>query len=109
MGVGGRLDSPSIPEPLLGEAAVGSGLAVLRSGDRVRVDLRKGEVNVLLSGEEIARRQQALEAAGGYKIPENQTPWQEMQRAAIGQFEGGAVLEAAVKPEDCARQGDTAP
>jgi dihydroxy-acid dehydratase len=85
------------------EAAVGSGLAVLRSGDRVRVDLRKGEVNVLLSGEEIARRQQALEAAGGYKIPENQTPWQEMQRAAIGQFEGGAVLEAAVKYQRIAR------
>jgi xylonate dehydratase len=85
------------------EAAVGSGLAVLRSGDRVRVDLRKGQVNVLLSSAEIATRQQELNATGGYKVPESQTPWQEMQRAAIGQFEGGAVLEKAVKYQKIAR------
>jgi dihydroxy-acid dehydratase len=85
------------------EAAVGSGLAVLRSGDRVRVDLRKGQVNVLLSSEEIAMRQQELAATGGYQVPGHQTPWQEMQRAAIGQFEGGAVLEAAVKYRRIAR------
>ena len=85
------------------EAAVGSGLAVLRSGDRVRVDLRKGQVNVLLSAEEIVTRQQELNASGGYQFPESQTPWQEMQRAAIGQFEGGAVLEAAVKYQRIAR------
>lgn len=85
------------------EAAVGGGLAVLRSGDRIRVDLRKGEVNVLLSVDEMAKRQQELAAAGGYRYPESQTPWQEMQRAAIGQFEGGAVLEAAVKYQKIAR------
>jgi dihydroxy-acid dehydratase len=85
------------------EAAVGSGLAVLRSGDRVRVDLHKAQVNVLLSTEEIARRQQQLIAAGGYPYPESQTPWQEMQRAAIGQFQGGAVLEPAVKYQKIAR------
>jgi dihydroxy-acid dehydratase len=85
------------------EAAVGSGLAVLRSGDRIRVDLHKGLVNVLLSAAEIARRQQELKATGGYKVPESQTPWQEMQRAAIGQFEGGAVLETAVKYQKIAR------
>jgi dihydroxy-acid dehydratase len=79
------------------EAAVGSGLAVLRSGDRVRVDLRKCEVNVLLGAAEMAARHQELIAAGGYRYPASQTPWQEMQRAAIGQFEGGAVLEVAVK------------
>jgi len=85
------------------EAAMGSGLAVLRSGDRVRVDLRKGQVNVLLSAEEMARRQQVLNASGGYKFPDSQTPWQEMQRAAIGQFQGGAVLEAAIKYQKIAR------
>ena len=85
------------------EAAMGSGLAVLRSGDRVRVDLRKGQVNVLLSSAEISGRLQELKATGGYKVPESQTPWQEMQRAAIGQFEGGAVLEAAVKYQKIAR------
>jgi dihydroxy-acid dehydratase len=85
------------------EAAVGSGMAVLRSGDRVRVDLRKGEVNVLLSAAEMAQRHQELVAAGGYQYPASQTPWQEMQRAATGQFEGGAVLEPALKYQRIAR------
>ena len=85
------------------EAAVGGGLAVLRSGDRIRVDLRQGQVNVLLGDAEIARRRKELEAAGGYAYPASQTPWQEMQRVAIGQFEGGAVLEPAVKYQRIAR------
>src|SRR6204780_3202608 len=79
------------------EAAIGGGLAVLKTGDRVRVDLKKGEVNVLLSGTELQRRYQALQAAGGYVYPDNQTPWQEMQRRVIGQLQTGAVLEPAVK------------
>lgn len=78
------------------EAAVGGGLALLRSGDRVRIDLRKGEANVLLSDEELAERRAALEAAGGYPYPAHQTPWQEMQRTWVGQLETGAVLEPAV-------------
>jgi dihydroxy-acid dehydratase len=85
------------------EAAIGSGLAVLRTGDRVRVDLRKGLVNVLLSEAEMAQRHKELEAAGGYRYPASQTPWQEMQRQSIGQFEGGAVLEPAVKYQQIAR------
>ena len=85
------------------EAAVGSGLAVLRSGDRIRVDLRKGQVNVLLSSDELARRQLELNARGGYQYPESQTPWQEMQRASTGQLEGGAVLESAIKFQKIAR------
>lgn len=79
------------------EAAVGGGLALLRTGDRVRVDLRKGEANVLLSDEELAERRKELEAAGGYPYPQSQTPWQEMQRATVGQMGTGAVLEPAVK------------
>jgi len=78
------------------EAAAGGGLALLRTGDRVRIDLRKGEANVLLSEEELAKRRAELEAAGGYAYPAHQTPWQEMQRAWIGQMETGAVLEPAV-------------
>jgi dihydroxy-acid dehydratase len=85
------------------EAAVGSGLAVLRTGDRIRVDLRKCQVNVLVSEDEMQKRHQDLLAAGGYAYPESQTPWQEMQRAAIGQMETGAVLEAAVKYQRIAR------
>jgi dihydroxy-acid dehydratase len=92
----GTSGSPSIVNASP-EAAVGGGLAVLRSGDRVRIDLRKREVNVLLDAAELAERQRQLAAAGGYRYPASQTPWQELQRAAIGQFAGGAVLEGAVK------------
>jgi dihydroxy-acid dehydratase len=85
------------------EAAVGGGLAVLKTGDRVRVDLRKGEVNALVSDREMKARFDALTAAGGYVYPESQTPWQEMQRAAVGQMETGSVLESAVKYQRIAR------
>ena len=56
------------------EAAIGGGLAILRSGDRVRVDLRRGEANVLISKEEIEARHKALREAGGYPVPASQTP-----------------------------------
>jgi dihydroxy-acid dehydratase len=79
------------------EAAAGGGLALLRTGDRVRVDLRKGRVDMLVTDEEIAERRKALDAAGGYSYPASQTPWQELQRAVVGQLDTGAVLEPAVK------------
>ncbi|WP_184719838.1 IlvD/Edd family dehydratase [Caulobacter sp.] len=79
------------------EAAAGGGLALLKSGDRVRFDLRKSRVDVLISAAEAVERRKALEAAGGFAYPESQTPWQEMQRAVVGQMETGAVLEPAVK------------
>ena len=85
------------------EAAVGGGLAVLKTGDRVRVDLRKGAVNVLLSEVEMQKRRQDLEAAGGYSYPASQTPWQEMQRNVVGQMDTGSVLEPAVKYQRIAR------
>jgi dihydroxy-acid dehydratase len=85
------------------EAAIDGGLAVLKTGDRVRVDLIKGEVNVLLSPAELQQRYEALKAAGGYIYPSSQTPWQEMQRGVIGQLETGAVLEPAVKYQRIAR------
>jgi xylonate dehydratase len=85
------------------EAAVGGGLAVLKTGDRVRVDLRKGAVNVLLSEVEMQKRRQDLQAAGGYSYPASQTPWQEMQRNVVGQMETGSVLEPAVKYQRIAR------
>jgi len=79
------------------EAAVGGGLALLKTGDKVRFDLRKSRVDVLVSPSEIVERRKVLEAAGGYPYPESQTPWQEIQRAVVGQLETGAVLEPAVK------------
>lgn len=79
------------------EAAVGGGLAILKNGDRVRIDLGRGEANLIVSDAELANRYKALEAAGGYKYPESQTPWQEMQRGMVDQLSEGMVLKSAVK------------
>ncbi|MCK0197699.1 dihydroxy-acid dehydratase family protein [Ancylobacter sp. 6x-1] len=79
------------------EAAAGGGLALLRTGDRVRIDLKRNSANMLISEEELARRRDALAAEGGYRFPPHQTPWQEIQRALVGQMETGAVLEPAVR------------
>jgi dihydroxy-acid dehydratase len=79
------------------EAAVGGGLALLQTGDRVRIDLGKGEANILIPDEELARRRIAFEEAGGYSLGPSATPWQELYRAATGQLETGAVFEPAVK------------
>jgi dihydroxy-acid dehydratase len=79
------------------EAAASGNLALLRTGDRVRIDLRKGTTNVLVSNEELAARRKALSAAGGYQYPVSQTPWQEMQRGVVGSLGTGAILEGAEK------------
>lgn len=79
------------------EAAAGGNLAILKTGDRVRIDLNKGEANILISNEEIATRRAALEAEGGYKFPKHQTPWQEIQRGLVGQLGDGAILKPAEK------------
>ena len=86
------------------EAAAGGGLALLRSGDRVRIDLRQGVTNLLIDECELAARRRAL-AEEGYAYPPSQTPWQEMQRRAVGQLETGAVLEPAVKFQRLAQRG----
>jgi dihydroxy-acid dehydratase len=85
------------------EAAVGGGLAILKTGDRVRVDLKKGEVNLLLPESEIQKRRAELKAAGGYSYPASQTPWQEMQRGVVGQMDTGSILEPAAKYQRIAR------
>ena len=79
------------------EAAVGGGLALLETGDRVRIDLNKGAANMLVSEGELAQRRAALEKQGGYKYPPSQTPWQEIQRGMVDQLADGMVLEPAVK------------
>ncbi|MDB5830149.1 MAG: dihydroxy-acid dehydratase [Variovorax sp.] len=79
------------------EAATGGNLALLKTGDRVRIDLKRRTANMLVSDEEIAKRRTALEAAGGYKYPASQTPWQEIQRAIVGELSEGMVLKPAVK------------
>jgi dihydroxy-acid dehydratase len=79
------------------EAATGGGLALLKTGDRVRIDLNKRTANILISKEELEKRRKALEKAGGFKIPDSQTPWQEIQRNIVGELSEGMVLKPAVK------------
>ena len=79
------------------EAAVGGGLALLKSGDRVRIDLRKGTADILVSNDEITRRRAELQNNGGYHFPAHQTPWQEIQRGMVDQLSEGMVLKPAVK------------
>jgi dihydroxy-acid dehydratase len=78
------------------EAAAGGNLALLATGDRVRVDLGRGRVNVLLDEAELARRREQLTARGGFGYPDSQTPWQALHRRTVGQLGEGAVLELAV-------------
>jgi len=79
------------------EAAANGGLALLRTGDRVRIDLNKGTADILIPEAELAERRLALQNGGGFKFPESQTPWQEIQRAMVDQLADGMVLKPAVK------------
>ncbi|WP_422372153.1 IlvD/Edd family dehydratase [Hoeflea sp.] len=78
------------------EAAAGGGLALLQTGDRVRIDLNACTADILIDDEELARRRAEFEANGGYPFPDHQTPWQEIQRAIVDQLGDGAVLKPAV-------------
>ncbi|WP_228386773.1 IlvD/Edd family dehydratase [Ornithinicoccus halotolerans] len=91
----GTSGSPSILNAAP-EAAVGGGLAVLRTGDTVRIDLANGRADVLISDEELSHRIRDLAEAGGFPVPPSQTPWQEIQRAIVDQFSEGMVLKPAV-------------
>jgi dihydroxy-acid dehydratase len=86
------------------EAAVGGGLALLETGDRVRIDLDKGTADILISAEKLAERRAALEKRGGYHYPESQTPWQEIQRSMVDQLGAGMVLKPAVKYQRVAQK-----
>jgi len=92
----GTSGSPSILNASPEAAAMG-GLALLQTGDRVRMDLKQGRVDVLIPDEQLAERRANLVAQGGYKYPASQTPWQEIQRALVGQMDTGAILEGSEK------------
>ena len=91
----GTSGSPSILNAAP-EAVVGGGLALVRTGDRIRIDLAKRTANMLVDDAELDRRRAELKVALDY-MPPAQTPWQEIHRALTGQFDSGAVLEMAVK------------
>jgi dihydroxy-acid dehydratase len=79
------------------EAAAGGGLALLKNGDKVRIDLNKGTADILIPKEELEERRRKLFSNGGYKIPESQTPWQEIFRANVDQLSEGMVLKPAIR------------
>jgi dihydroxy-acid dehydratase len=86
------------------EAAANGGLALLKTGDRVRIDLGKGTADILISKAELSRRRTALLKRGGYRYPESQTPWQEIQRGMVDQLADGMVLKPAVKYQRVAQK-----
>jgi dihydroxy-acid dehydratase len=88
------------------EAAAGGNLALLRDGDKVRVDLRKRRVDILISDEELKKRRDELESKGGYHGPESHTPWQEMFRKETDQLSEGMVLRDAIKFQRVAQRWD---
>ena len=88
----GTSDSPSILNASP-ESAAGGGLAWLRTGDMIRIDLGAGRCDMLVADEVIARRKEG----GLPPVPESATPWQELYRQTVGQLDKGAVMEFALK------------
>ena len=94
----GTSESPSILNASP-EAAVGGGLALLKTGDRVRLDLDARRLDALVPEEEWATRR----AAWKPDIQPHQTPWQELYRAHVGQLADGGCLEFATGYQRVAR------
>jgi dihydroxy-acid dehydratase len=86
------------------EAAAGGGIALLETGDRIRIDLDKGRADILISDADLAKRRERLEARGGYPYPEHHTPWQELYRSTVGQQSTGACLELATRYHDIVKR-----
>ena len=87
----GTSDSPSILHTVP-EAAIGGNMAILQTGDLLRVDLTNRRVELLVSGEEIERRRAALPPS----TLKNDSPWQELYRAHVGQLDTGACFDFAI-------------
>ncbi|KAJ5812902.1 hypothetical protein N7447_009925 [Penicillium robsamsonii] len=88
------------------EAAAGGNLALLRDGDRLRVDLNKRRVDILIGDEELQGRREDLKVRGGFSVPESQTPWQEIFRRETDQLSEGMVLRDAVKYQRVAQRSE---
>ncbi|TDT77003.1 dihydroxy-acid dehydratase [Litoreibacter halocynthiae] len=85
------------------EAADGGGLALVKTGDGVRIDLRKCTADMLVDDAELKRRAEKL-VNGSIEVPDSQTPWQEIFRAMVRPFSEGMTLEGATKYQDIARK-----
>lgn len=85
------------------EAADGGGLALLRSGDRIRIDMNRCSADILISDEELEARKAELAAKGGYPSPESQSPWQQYFREMVQPFSEGMVLKDSPNYQSIAR------
>ena len=85
------------------EAADGGGLALLQTGDRVRIDLNQCSADMLVTRDELSARAHILET-DGYAMPESQSPWQQYFREKVGPFDKGMVLKDADNYQDIARK-----
>ena len=94
----GTSGSPSILNAAP-ESAVGGGLAILRTGDLIRVDLNASTIDMLVPEEELRARQAAYEPPS----LDHHTPWQEIYRAHVGSLDTGGVFEMATKYQDVKR------
>ncbi|RTZ84508.1 MAG: dihydroxy-acid dehydratase, partial [SAR324 cluster bacterium] len=88
----GTSGSPSILN-ISPESAVGGGLALLKTGDMLRIDLNQGSLDVMLYKSELQKRHDELKT----EEIENQTPWQEIYRNTVGQLSSGGIIELAAK------------
>lgn len=79
------------------EAADGGGLALLKTGDLVRIDLKNCSANILVTAKELAERRAVFEQNGGYPSPESQSPWQQYFREMVQPFDRGMTLRDADK------------
>jgi dihydroxyacid dehydratase/phosphogluconate dehydratase len=95
MGDGRQSGTSGIPSILniSPEAAVGGGLALLKNGDPISIDLNKRRVDVLIPEAELAARR----AAWTPPVLDNKTPWEEIYRSMVGQMGTGACLEPATQ------------
>ena len=85
------------------EAAADGGLALLRTGDRIRIDLNECTANILISEDELAERRAEFEK-NGYAVPPNHSPWQEIFREKVRPFDEGMILQGADHYKDIARK-----
>ncbi|MFL4469537.1 IlvD/Edd family dehydratase [Tateyamaria armeniaca] len=86
------------------EAADGGGLALLQTGDTVRIDLRKCTADMLVDDTVLQARAEAILAAGGFPVPADQSPWQEIFRDRVGRFDEGMTLRGAAEYQDISRR-----
>ena len=98
----GTSGSPSILNAAP-EAAAGGALAIVETGDNIRIDLNKRTVTLMVDDAEIDQRFIALKKSGGFPIPASQTPWQQIYRDTVEQFDKGMTLRTATRFRRVAR------